>query len=62
MGGFLRTVVSPLGQSTAKDMWLLYIFFLFKERSPNLSIFEQQGMTLRGKEAAPLLPGSDPKG
>lgn len=61
MGEFLGTVVSSSGKSTAKGTWLLFIFFFKARRIPNLRISEQQGMTLRGTEAAPLLPGSDPK-
>lgn len=59
MGEFLGTVVSSSGESAAKGTWLL--FFFKARRIPNLRISQQQGMTLRGTEAVPLLPGSGPK-
>lgn len=60
MAEFLGAVVSSSGESTAKGTWLLF-FFKARRILPNLRISEQQGMTLRGTEAAPLLPGSGPK-
>lgn len=63
MGEFLRTVVSLSGENTAKGTWLLLLlnFFFLSKRILNLCISEQQGLILRGTEAAPWHPGSGPK-